>query len=179
MFDGSTKTPLNQIECWTNSLHFGSFILHCVIDYFASFAFCTNTEQHNLTWLFACSLSLPFPTYYYSLVSHELCKMFSVLANLKSHFSDWYFSCMFVVKGDLLLPQNDKIMYFSAGTWRSHVKIVTMFVDQTWNLSKNLHDWKFQGKKFTQKTRNFRHLLNRDKKCVNALNWDKTSKKCS
>ena len=41
---------------------------------------------------------------------------------------------------------------------------------QTWDLSKNLHDWKFQGKKFTQKTRNFRHLLNRDKKCVNALN---------
>ena len=50
---------------------------------------------------------------------------------------------------------------------------------QTWNLSKKLYDWKFQGKKFTQKTRNFRHLLNRDKKCVNALNWDKTSKKCS
>ena len=37
----------------------------------------------------------------------------------------------------------------------------------------------FRVKKFTQKTRNFRHLLNRDKKCVNALNWDKTSKKCS
>ena len=129
MFDGSTKTPLHQIECWSNSLHFGSFILHCVLDYFASFAFCTNTEQHNLTWLFACSLSLPFPTYYYSLVSHELCKMFSVLANLKSHFSDWYFSCMFVVKGDLLLPRNDKTMYFSAGTWRSHVNIVTLFVD--------------------------------------------------
>ena len=50
---------------------------------------------------------------------------------------------------------------------------------QTWDLSKNLHDQRFQGKKFTQKTRNFRHLLNRDKKCVNALNWDKTSKKCS
>ena len=48
---------------------------------------------------------------------------------------------------------------------------------QTWNLSKNLQDRRFQGKKFTQKTRNFRHLLNRDKKCVNALNWDKTSKK--
>ena len=48
---------------------------------------------------------------------------------------------------------------------------------QTWDLSKNLHDWRFQGKKFTQKTRNFRHLSNRDKKCVNALNWDKTSKK--
>ena len=50
---------------------------------------------------------------------------------------------------------------------------------QTWNLSKNLHDRRFQGKRFTQKTRDFRHLLNRDKKCVNALNWDKTSKKCS
>ena len=50
---------------------------------------------------------------------------------------------------------------------------------QTWDLSKNLHDRRFQGKKFTQKARNFRHLLNRDKKCVNALNWDKTSKKCS
>ena len=50
---------------------------------------------------------------------------------------------------------------------------------QTWDLSKNLHDRRFQGKKFTQKTRNFWHLLNRDKKCVNALNWDKTSKKCS
>ena len=50
---------------------------------------------------------------------------------------------------------------------------------QTWDLSKNLHDRRFQGKKITQKTRNFRHLLNRDKKCVNALNWDKTSKKCS
>ena len=48
---------------------------------------------------------------------------------------------------------------------------------QTWNLSKNLQDRRFQGKKFTQKTRNFRHLLNCDKKCVNALNWDKTSKK--
>ena len=48
---------------------------------------------------------------------------------------------------------------------------------QTWNLSQNLHDRRFQGKKFTQKTRNFRHLLNCDKKCVNALNWDKTSKK--
>ena len=48
---------------------------------------------------------------------------------------------------------------------------------QTWNLSKNLHNRRFQGKKFTQKMRNFRHLLNRDKKCVNALNWDKTSKK--
>ena len=44
---------------------------------------------------------------------------------------------------------------------------------------KKLHDRRFQGKKFTQKTRNFRHLLNRDKKCINALNWDKTSKKCS
>ena len=42
---------------------------------------------------------------------------------------------------------------------------------------KNLHDRRFQGKEFTQKKRNFRHLLNRDKKCVNALNWDKTSKK--
>ena len=51
--------------------------------------------------------------------------------------------------------------------------------NQTWNLSKNLQDQRFQGKKFTQKTRNFRHLLNRNKKCVNALNWDKTSKKCS
>ena len=50
---------------------------------------------------------------------------------------------------------------------------------QTWDLSKNLHDRRFQGKKFTQKTRNFWHLLNRDKKRVNALNWDKTSKKCS
>ena len=50
---------------------------------------------------------------------------------------------------------------------------------QTWDLSKNLHDRRFQGKKITQKTRNFRHLLNHDKKCVNALNWDKTSKKCS
>ena len=49
--------------------------------------------------------------------------------------------------------------------------------NQTWNLSKDLQDRRFQGKKFTQKTRNFRHLLNRDKKCVNALNWDKTSKK--
>ena len=49
---------------------------------------------------------------------------------------------------------------------------------QTWNLSKDLQGRRFQGKKFTQKTRNFRHLLNRDKKCVNALNWDKTSKKC-
>ena len=48
---------------------------------------------------------------------------------------------------------------------------------QTWNLSKDLQDRRFQGKKFTQKMRNFRHLLNRDKKCVNALNWDKTSKK--
>ena len=48
---------------------------------------------------------------------------------------------------------------------------------QTWNLSKDLQDRRFQGKKYTQKTRNFRHLLNRDKKCVNALNWDKTSKK--
>ena len=34
----------------------------------------------------------------------------------------------------------------------------------------------FRVKNFTQKTHNFRHLLNRDKKCVNALNWDKTSK---
>ena len=42
---------------------------------------------------------------------------------------------------------------------------------------KKLHDRRFQGKKFTQKTRNFRHLLNCDIKCVNALNWDKTSKK--
>ena len=50
---------------------------------------------------------------------------------------------------------------------------------QTWDLSKNLHNRRFQGKKFTQKMRNFRHLLNRNKKCVNALNWDKTSKKCS
>ena len=50
---------------------------------------------------------------------------------------------------------------------------------QTWDLSKNLHDRRFQGKNFTQKTRNFGHLLNHDKKCVNALNWDKTSKKCS
>ena len=48
---------------------------------------------------------------------------------------------------------------------------------QTWNLSKNLQDRRFQGKKFTQNTRNFRHLLNCNKKCVNALNWDKTSKK--
>ena len=48
---------------------------------------------------------------------------------------------------------------------------------QTWDLSKKLHDRRFQGKKITQKTRNFQHLLNRDKKCVNALNWDKTSKK--
>ena len=48
---------------------------------------------------------------------------------------------------------------------------------QTWNLSKNLQDRRFQGKEFTQKTRNFRDLLNRDKKCVNALNWDKTGKK--
>ena len=50
---------------------------------------------------------------------------------------------------------------------------------QTWDLSKNLHDRRFQGKKFTQKTCNFRHLLNHDKKCVNALNLDNTSKKCS
>ena len=42
---------------------------------------------------------------------------------------------------------------------------------------KKLHDRRFQGKKFTQKAHNFRHLLNRDKKCINALNWDKTSKK--
>ena len=40
--------------------------------------------------------------------------------------------------------------------------------NQTWNLSKDLQDRRFQGKKFTQKTHNFRHLLNRDKKCVNA-----------
>ena len=35
---------------------------------------------------------------------------------------------------------------------------------------KKLHDRRFHSKKFTQKTRNFQHLLNRDKKCVNALN---------
>ena len=58
--------------------------------------------------------------------------------------------------------------------WRTR-----LWPTQTWNLSKNLHNRRFQGKKFTQKTHNFRHLLNRDKKCVNALNWDKTSKKCS
>ena len=136
MFDGSTKKHLQIKFNVELTLHLGLFILHCVVDFahlafnnwhalcFANLVFCTN-----LTWLFACSLSLPFPTYYYSLVSHELCKMFSVLANLKSHFSDWYFSCMFVVKGHLLHPQNDKIMYFSAGTWRSHIKIVTLFVD--------------------------------------------------
>ena len=50
--------------------------------------------------------------------------------------------------------------------------------NQTWYLSKKLHNRRFQGKKFTQKTHNFGHLLNCDKKCVNALNWDKTSKKC-
>ena len=54
-----------------------------------------------------------------------------------------------------------------------------LFPNQTWNLSKNLQDRRFRGKKFTQKTRNFRHLLNRDKKCIIALNWDKTGKKCS
>ena len=31
--------------------------------------------------------------------------------------------------------------------------------NQTWNLSKDLQDRRFQSKKFTQKTRNFRHLL--------------------
>ena len=83
--------------------------------------------------------------------------------------------------------------YILLSLWKRHVKIIrsqssmdlhvvhvlrcTSF--QTWDLPKSLHDWKFQGKKFTQKTHNFRHLLNRDKKCVNALNWDKTSKKCS
>ena len=30
--------------------------------------------------------------------------------------------------------------------------------NQTWDLSKNLHDRRFQGKKFTPKTRNFRHF---------------------
>ena len=59
-----------------------------------------------------------------------------------------------------------KKSFFKIGMWH-----------QTCNLSKDLQDQRFQGKKFTPKTRNFRHLLNRDKKCVNALNWDKTSKK--
>ena len=68
---------------------------------------------------------------------------------------------------------------WNAELGRHQVDSQDLVIIQTWNLSKNLHDWKFQGKKFTQKTRNFRHLFNRDKKCVNALNWDKTSKKCS
>ena len=72
-------------------------------------------------------------------------------------------------------------IYGTFNTPAMHVAVqaVLSLYAQTWDMSKNLHDRRFQGKKFTQKTRNFWHLLNRDKKCVNALNWDKTSKKCS
>ena len=71
-------------------------------------------------------------------------------------------------------PPSDR---FSHWGWWTLWYLESSVSMQTWNLSKDLQDRRFQGKKFTQKTRNFRHLLNRDKKCVNALNWDKTSKK--
>ena len=84
----------------------------------------------------------------------------------------WFTRCLQSVLGRIFALFVVSVFFCSTPTWPN-------MYTQTWNLSKDLQDRRFQGKKFTQKTRNFRHLLNPDKKCVNALNWDYTSKKCS
>ena len=88
-----------------------------------------------------------------------------------------YFQINWHRESQVIQQTAEKTGQFCQLTTFTHTKVRLSGFVQTWNLSKNLQDRRFQGKKFTQKTRNFRHLLNCDKKCVNALNWDKTSKK--
>ena len=65
--------------------------------------------------------------------------------------------------------------------WPRHIKPASLLW-QSYNIGQSLNRLEICQKIYTTedfRVKKFRHLLNRDKKCVNALNWDKTSKECS
>ena len=62
--------------------------------------------------------------------------------------------------------------------WPRHIKPASLLW-QSYNIGQSLNRLEICQKIYTTedfRVKKFRHLLNRDKKCVNALNWDKTSK---
>ena len=142
----------------------------------------------NNVWINQCSWNHPFSPH-----QHQSCLCILDALNTLSSLIIWtgalwighcLTSFQVFIKEQLFNVHENRL--YLKNPWKSAQMSAPLCYDtqteilyRTWDVSKNLHGRRFQGKKFTQKTRNFRHLLNRDKKCVNALNWDKTSKKCS
>ena len=117
--------------------------------FLANLKFCKDCPSNKLTWVHEINCYALF-TWFLELTYICTLRFKGIMSTILNN------------KGGRRLQQQAAFFYFA-------VQLKT-FCCQTWNLSKDLQDRRFQGKKFTQKTRNFRHLLNLDKKCVNALN---------